>query len=90
MKGVRFYFDYGSAKAKRKGGDAPNALAALLSIGTDGSGFVDVMAALTDEPNSPICGTTASREYIREACKRVSEAEAYRVHPNLRARMEHA
>lgn len=85
MNGVRFYFDYGSAKAKRQGGDAPNALALLVANGCRSTW--DAIAALTDEPNSPVCGTGVSPEYLREACKRVSQTEAYRVHPALKVRM---
>ena len=86
MKGVRFYFDYGTASAKRKGGDAPNALAVLVANGRERNGW-GVCAGLTDEPNSPVVGTSASYDYLRTACKRVSEAEAYRVHPNLKTYM---
>lgn len=86
MKGVRFYFDFGSATAKRRGGDAPNALAVFPdNVCPDGSR--EAIAALTDEPNAPVCGTSVSLDYLRRACKRVAETEAYRVHPALRERM---
>ncbi len=87
MKGVRFYFDYGSAKAKRKGGDAPNALAVFVCNGIHNAAY-GCTAALTEQPNSDVCGTSASLDYLRESCKRVSEAEAYRVHPKLKKYME--
>lgn len=87
MKGVRFYFDYGNKRDKRRGGDAPNALAALVCNGTwfvDGMPMIEVASALTCEPNAPVCGGAAALLYLAECCKRVSEAEAYRVHPRLK------
>lgn len=88
MKGARFYFDYGSKAAKRKGGDAPNALVIFFDQwhgGTAEQGRIyDAGAALTDEPNSPAVGTGVADQYLRECCKRRPEAECYRIHPNLR------
>lgn len=92
MIAVVFYADYGDKQTKRRGGDAPNALAVYVANGFVSCGIemVECAAALTLAPNAPVCGTFASTEYLREACKRISKAEAYRIHPRLRAYLESA
>lgn len=89
MKGVRFYADYGSKKAKRKGGDAPNALAIIVDAKRieNGDLVYDGMGAVFEHRNSGVASTGVSLSYLRESCKRISEAEAYRIHPNLRVYM---
>lgn len=90
MRGVRFYADYGTPAAKRKGGDAPNALAIFEDAKTaasDGPQY-DAIAALTDMRNSDVASTGVSSGYLRTCCKRISEAEAYRIHPQLKDRMQ--
>lgn len=86
MKGIRFYADYGDKRAKRRGGDAPNALAVYIGDAWTerGERMLGCAAAITDARNAPVCSTSASRAYIRESCKRISEAEAYRLHPKMR------
>jgi len=85
---VRFYADYGDKRTKRSGGDAPNAIAVYGEpYKIRGDTMIEAIAALTSEPNSHVCGTSASLGYLRESCKRISEAEAYRIHPRLRAYM---
>lgn len=89
MRGVRFYADYGDKRAKRRGGDAPNAIAVYGdTFVIRGDAMIEAIAALTSECNSSVCGTSASLGYLRESCKRISEAEAYRIHPRLRAYLQ--
>ena len=87
MKDFRFYADYGHAKGKRQGGDAPNCLALhtdpWYSKIQDHEIITDCIAATFSHPNSGVCTTGVSRGYLREACKRISEAEARRMHPSL-------
>ena len=77
MKGIRFYEEF---KDSRKRVSAGNVFALDVDLrypelfGT---------AALFDEPNSPVCGTGVSREWLRKQTKRVSEAHARTVHPAL-------
>lgn len=85
MKGLRFYADYGDKSAKRRGGDAPNALAVYGDpYVVRGDTMIECIAALTSDANSHVCATSASLAYIRESCKRISEEEAYRIHPKMR------
>lgn len=85
MDGIRFYADYGSKKAKRRGGDAPNALGILIDAKRfeDKDVMYDAVAAVFDHKNSGVATTGVSRGYLRESCKRISESEARRIHPNL-------
>jgi hypothetical protein len=42
-----------------------------------------VTGAVYGHPDSACAGTSASRDYLRTKCKRVSESKAREVHPNL-------
>ena len=88
MKGYRFYLDHESAKDKRAGKHNGNCFAVLL--GKDGRPLrqsdpkmVEGVGAVYGWPDSACAGTSASRDYLREKCKRVSESKAREVHPNL-------
>lgn len=100
MQDIRFYIDFGSAKAKRKANrtkapiasGAGNCLAISVSsydyyVRTQGKamfeGVATVYDRIYDDAPSPLASTAVSVEYLREACKRVSEAEARRIHPEL-------
>jgi hypothetical protein len=39
--------------------------------------------AIFDWPNSPVAGTGVSLDYLRQKCKRISEAQARTIHPVL-------
>lgn len=89
MKGYRFYADYGSPTFRRKGGDAPNAMAVLVengsyNLGASNTRGYEAAVALTSDQDAPVCGSSVSLGYLRECCKRISESEAYRIHPNLK------
>lgn len=88
---MRYYADYGNKKAKRKGGDAPNALVIFNENGryiSSGSVCYEGIAAVFEHANSGVAGTGTSLDYLRESCKRISKAEAFRIHPALAARMK--
>lgn len=77
MKHVRFYEEF---KGKRKGVSEGNCFALFLNhpiYKPEGIG------ALHYSPNSVVCSTSASWDYLRAKCKRVSEARARQIHPNL-------
>lgn len=87
---MRYYADYGSKKAKRKGGDAPNALVIFDENGyymRCGLHMVEGRAAIFDHADSTVCGTGIAVNYLRECCKRIRRAEEFRIHPNLAADM---
>lgn len=87
MRGYRFYAEYDSAKDKRANKHSGNVCAVLLDKERrplyTGSGKVELIAAVTHAPDSDVCTTSASPEYLREKCKRISEERARAIHPRL-------
>lgn len=80
MKGIRFYATYATPADKRaKRGDG-NVFALdvdtwpAMPFGT---------AAIFNEPNSDVGGTGVSYQRLRTCARRISEAEARRIHPKL-------
>ena len=93
MRGYRFYLEHDSPQDKRKGKHNGNVFAAYLgrTKGTAGNGiFFSQNGAMCEgtgavyfEPNSPVCGCSASLDWLRTNCKRILEANARRIHPRL-------
>lgn len=89
MKNIRFYEEFIS---KRKGASEGNVVALLLD--DDGrpsynpGGAMECMSAVFFYPNSPVASTAVSWEHLRKHCKRVSEAHAREVHPQLFKRLD--
>lgn len=88
MKGYRFYLEHESAMDKRAGKHTGNCFAVLL--GKDGRplrqsdpAMVEGTGAVYGHPDSACAGTSASRDYLRTKCKRVSASKAREIHPNL-------
>jgi len=98
MKGVRFYAEYDDGKHRRRDTvgsrsklaatptPAKNVIAVYL--GDDGRPLwggdsMDCAGAIFHEPNSDVAGTGVSYEVLRERCRRISEAEARRIHPRM-------
>jgi hypothetical protein len=79
--------------SKMVSGVVPSKLTQLgnvIAVFTDQEGYwsgsvycVSTMAALTRDANSPVCSCSASVEYIRTACIRVSETVARQIHPEM-------
>jgi len=76
MKGLRFYEEKGQG----------NVIAVFIE---DGSPIYNpdlsmgCVSALLLEPNSIVCGSAVSREYLTEHTRRVSEKAAREIHPEL-------
>lgn len=96
MKGIRFYLEYPNQAEKRKatradlGNHSGHVIATFEgteAIGTHGP-QVDALTAIFDRPDSPVAGSAVSLEYIRERGKRISEAQARRIHPELFRRLD--
>lgn len=45
--------------------------------------IASAIAAILHKPNSPVCGTSVSMDYLDERCKRISEKMAREIHPAL-------
>lgn len=98
MKSYHFYLEYPSKAAKRAatrknlGNHSGNIIAVdserANSWLSDRQVMRDCVSAVTSYPNSDVCGSSASMDYIRENCKRVSEKQAREIHPNLFSTLE--
>jgi hypothetical protein len=88
MHHVRFYHEFSD---RRKTKSTGNVFAAFVGNGvhvSNGLLCYEGLGALFAQPNSPVAGTSASLDFIRETCKRVSEAKARQIHPALFERLD--
>lgn len=87
VKGIRFYADFGTKSAKRKGEKALNVIAVFTEsrpyYTRQGRDQWEALAGVYDEPNSDTAVTAVSGEYLRDNCKRISLREAASIHPAL-------
>jgi len=91
MKGYTFYLEYPSQAEKRKatrkhpGNHSGNVIATFGTWFTGGSSgaMIECVSAVYEWPNSAVCSSSVSISYIRERCKRISEAQAREIHPRL-------
>lgn len=90
MRGVRFYEEFSNKRNKRKGISQGNVVAVFpenkrLEHYADGTADLvfDCIAAVYSYPDSGVCGCSISQDYLWESCKRISEAKARQVHPQL-------
>lgn len=87
MEGIRFYEEF---ENKRKGISNGNVVAVIHENNwyrQDATGrlqlLYEAIGAVYFYPNSPVCGTGVSQEYLWSTCKRVSESKAREIHPEL-------
>jgi len=97
MKGIRFYLEYPNAAEKRKatrqalGNHTGNIIATLEGtemVGRNGP-QIDALAGVFYTDNSPVASGAVSFEYLRERTKRISEAQAREIHPELFKRLDY-
>lgn len=91
MKGFRFYLEHDSDKEKRQNKHSGNVIAVMTDVpmfyGYDGY-LHECLSAVLFNPNSPVGVGAVHPEYLKNRCKRVSEAKAREVHPELFKRLE--
>lgn len=93
MKYVRFYLEHRDKKMKRKGIHQGNVIAVFIREDGNfqwnpGSQSIECIAAVHYFPDSPCASTSVGIEYLRENCKRISEAMARDIHPQLFVRLQ--
>jgi hypothetical protein len=97
MKGYKFYLEFPSTKAKRKSGKANaghsgNCLALAterdFTYISNGGIMTEGLMAVFFTPDSPVCWSSVSWGFLKEKCKRVSEATAREIHPALFQRLD--
>lgn len=88
MKGVRFYEEY---LDKRKTSTSGNVIATNEETRKESlllTGAIECLASVHNEPNSPVASSHVSEQYLRSHCKRISEDDARRLHPQLFERLD--
>lgn len=89
MKGYRFYLEYpnktekNKATVKNPGNHSGNCIAVFIGQWQGNTMNIDAGAALMDTPNSPVCSTSVSYEYLQERCKRIPASMVKDIHPEL-------
>lgn len=87
MQGYRFYLEHASRKDKRKNNHNGNVIALDIENGywidSRKQCMRECVSAVYFYPNSPVCGSNCSMEYIQDNCKRISESKARDIHPLL-------
>ena len=88
MNGIRFYLEFTDKSKRQSGGTVVAALVLNGSYWSSGRLCYEAIAALFEQPNSPVAGTGVAVDYLRRKCKRISEAKARRIHPALFERLD--
>lgn len=91
MKGVRFYLEHDTPAKKRRGDHSGNCVAIMSGTQpyqTGGNMHIETLAAVYARPNSPVATTGYSVKRLNNFCKRISEAEARKIHPALFRRLD--
>ena len=92
MKGYRFYKEYNSPREKHNDEGNGNVTAIYLENGVYYSPGVgacyEAATGIFPHPNSDVCSSSVSLEWLRTNCKRISEEEARTIHPALFAYLE--
>ena len=88
MTGIRFYAEFQDNSKRQPGGNVVAVLVLNGAYWSSGKLCYEAVAALFEEPNAPVAGTGVALDYLREKCKRISEAKARAIHPELLARLD--
>ena len=88
MKGIRFYLEFSDKSKRQSGGAVVAALVLNGSYWSSGKLCYEALGALFDRPNSPVAGTGVALDYLRQKCRRISEARARTIHPALFERLD--
>lgn len=101
MNGIRFYQDENGCGIKMRGWKKSfpkgyNGLAIFpetFRVGTTSQGkpqacVETISAVYSGAGDGPYCGSSASVDYIQEHCRRIGEAEARKLFPELVKRLE--
>jgi hypothetical protein len=90
MNGIRFYLEFKDPSKRQSSGNVVAVLGLNGRYWSSGKPCCEAIAALFEEPNSPVAGTGVGLDYLRRKCKRISEARARAIHPELFRRLDPA
>ena len=88
MNGICFYLEFTDTSKRTTGGTVVAALVLNGSYWSSGTICYEAIAAVFDWPNSPVAGTGVACDYLRQKCRRISEAKARTIHPALFERLD--
>jgi hypothetical protein len=88
MNGIRFYLVFKDKSKRQPGGNVVAVLALNGAYWSSGKLCYEAIAALFEQPDSPVAGTGVALDYLRQRCQRVSEAQARATHPALFQRLD--
>ena len=88
MNGIRFYLEFEDQSKRQPGGNVVAVLALNGAYWSSGKLCYEAIAALFEKPNAPVAGTGVALDYLRQRCKRISEAKARVIHPELFNRLD--
>lgn len=99
MKGYRFYANYDSAAHRRRDTVAhrstlrttPDPAKNCIAVYLDddgrplwgGDNTMECAASIFADENSDVCTSGVGSRFLMERCRRISEAEARRIHPRM-------
>jgi hypothetical protein len=88
MSGICFYLEFSDKSRRRSAGTIVAALVCNGLYWSSGTICYEAIAAVFDWPNSPVAGTGVAFDYLRQKCRRISEAKARAIHPALFERLD--
>jgi hypothetical protein len=88
VNGIRFYLEFTDKSKVESGGNVVAVLALNGAYWSSGKLCYEAIAALFEQSDSPVAGTGVALEYLRQRCRRVSEARARAIHPALFKRLD--
>jgi hypothetical protein len=88
MNGIRFYLEFTDKSKRKPGGTVVATLVLNGSYWSSGTIYYEALAAVFDWPNSPVAGMGVACDYLRQKCKRISEAKARIIHSALFERLD--
>ena len=88
MSGICFYQEFRDRSKRRSAGTIIAVLVYNSPYLSSGKLCYEAIAGVFDRPNSPVAGTGVACDYLRQKCKRISEAKARIIHPALFERLD--
>jgi multisubunit Na+/H+ antiporter MnhG subunit len=88
MNGIRFYLEFTDKSKRQSGGTVVAVLALNGCHWSSGKLCYEAIAALFEQSNSPVASTGVALNYLRQHCRRISEAKARTIHPALFERLD--
>lgn len=88
MNGIRFYLEFVDKSKRQPGGNVVAVLALNGAYWSSGKLCYEAIAALFEQPDSPVAGSGVALDYLRQRCRRVSEVQARAIHPALFKRLD--